>query len=121
VTPTITATPVVSSKVYGNATEELAFVPTGVTQTASFNLRRTMTGPDSLVNVYLIDTVSGAVYSVGNTQITMGLQVDAGAFALVPKAFAYPSTSTQVSIFLPSGLLTGGNLHRVVVTYLTKN
>jgi hypothetical protein len=78
-------------------------------------------GPGAVYSVYLIDTVSGAVFSVGAGDISAILQGDASIFASANAATAYWSGSHQVTVQVPASMLTGSRLFRVMLTYLISN
>jgi hypothetical protein len=112
---------VVSTKIYGEAQERFLFTPTGGAQTVALATKKILAGYGALYNAYIIDTVSGSIYSPGTGEISVILQPDASALVSAAKASAYQSGDSQISLGIPAGLLTGGNVHVVVVTYLTLN
>ena len=120
VTPTSTPTPAALNYSTGHTTEQFGFVATGAAQAAVFTTQHMLTGLGSIYSVYIVDTVSGAVYVQGSGFITEVLPSDAPTFVSAGVPYVYGSSHT-ITLYVPAGLLTAGHQAKIVFSYIASN
>ena len=124
VTQTSTATPVQSSPIYGVAQERFLVTATGSAQTLTFGTAKILAGKQSIQGAYAMDNNSPVSFASGNGLATVILQGDSSAFEAglsVAALVFYNSGAQQITLYVPSGMLTNTHVYTVVISYLTTN